>query len=107
MKSVTGGISFDSGSVISLHDNLNTNGYSIKGQNGGGFEVDSDGRTKMNGSLDLNEHMIINSPNLRYSIKGTFDRDHDTEINESSYFTFDKLLNSLYHKRLRTCHSRD
>ena len=106
-----GGVSFDSGGVISIHDDLNTNGYSIEGKNGGGFEIRDDGSTRLHGTLDLNGHRIDgvitfaagqivilkninmnghsikNSSNLRYSINGTFDRDHNTDINKTIYFT--------------------
>ena len=109
-----GGLSFDSGGV-SLHDDLNTNGYSIVGKNGGGFEIRNDGSIRVHGTFDLNGHRIDgvisfaageiffakhinmngrevkNSSNLRYSINGNFDRDHNTGLNNSLYFTFDKL----------------
>ena len=53
-----GGLSFDSGGIISLHDNLSTNNYKITGRYGGGFEFDDYGRTKMHEDLDLNGHGI-------------------------------------------------
>ena len=114
------GFSFDSGRVISIHDDLNTNGYSIVGKNGGGFEIRDDGSTRLHGTLDLNGHRIDgvitfaagqivilkninmnghsikNSSNLRYSINGNFDRDHNTEINKTIYFTFDKLTYFIF-----------
>ena len=120
MNNKQGGVSFDSGGVISLHDDLNTNGYSIVGKNGGGFEIRDDGSIRVHGTFDLNGHRIdgvfsfaageiffakhINmnghavkhSSNLRYSINGTFDRDHNTEINKSLYMTFDKLTYYIF-----------
>ena len=119
MNNEQGGVSFDSGGVISIHDNLNTNGYSIVGRNGG-FEIRDDGSIRLHGTLDLNGHRIDgvinfsageivilkninmnghsikNSSNLRYSINGTFDRDHNTEVNKTIYFTFDKLTYFIF-----------
>ena len=115
-----GGVSFDSGGVISLHDNLSTNGYSIVGKNGGGFEIRDDGSIRCHGTFDLNGYRIDgvisfsagdimalkdinmngksvkNSDNLKYSINGSFDRDHNTELNSSLYFTFDKLAHFIF-----------
>ena len=58
-----GGISFDSGAgVISMHDDLNTNGHRLIEKNGGGFEVDDDGRLKLHEDLDLNSHRMLGGP---------------------------------------------
>ena len=102
-----GGFSFDSGRTISIHDDLNTNGYSIVGRNSaGGFEIRDDGSIRLHGTLDLNGHRIDgvinfsageiailkninmnghsikNSYNLRYTINGLYDRDNNTERNK-------------------------
>ena len=58
MNNGQGGLSFDSGGLISLHDVLNTNGYRVVGENGGVFEVDDNGKVKMHEDLDLNGHGI-------------------------------------------------
>ena len=59
MNNRQGGFSFDSGKgVISMHENFNTNGYRVIGKNGGGFEVDADGRLKPHEDLDLNSHHV-------------------------------------------------
>ena len=124
MDNNQGGVSFDSEGVISLHDNLNTNGYSIVGKNGGGFEIKDDGSITCHGTFDLNgyridgvlsfaageiffaKHINMNgravkhSSNLLYSINGTFDRDNNTALNSSLYFTFDKTILFYFHKYL-------
>ena len=115
MNNDQGGLSFDSGGVISLHDDLNTNGYSIVGKNGGGIEIKDDSSTRLHGTLDLNgsridgvfnfaagelvfakninmnENSIRNSYNLQYTINGTYDKNNINEINKKVYVTFDKL----------------
>ena len=113
MNNGQGWVSFDSGGVISLHDDLNTNGYSIVDKNSaGGFEIRDDGSTRLHGTLylnghridgvinfaagdivimkniNMNGHSIKNSYNLRYTINGLYDRDNNTERNKKIYFTF-------------------
>ena len=39
----------------------------------------------------MNGRAVKHSSNLKYSINGTFDRDNNTALNSSLYFTFDKL----------------
>ena len=49
-----------------LGDDMNLNGYRLVGENGGGFEIDDNGRTKMHGDLDLNGrgiHEVIHFQN--------------------------------------------
>ena len=52
-----GGLAFDSREIM-MHNVLNTNGYCIVGKTTGGFEVDTDGRVKLHGNLDLNKHGV-------------------------------------------------
>ena len=46
--------------------------------------------------LNMNGNIIRNASNLRYTINGTFDRDHNTDINKTIYFTFDKLTYFIF-----------
>ena len=52
--------------------------------------VVNNGHMVMQTDLDLNGHRLVNG-NLEYTINGGFDRDHNTELNHSKYFTFDKI----------------
>ena len=55
----------------------------------------NNGRMVMQTDLDLNGHQLLNN-NLGYSINGSFDRDHNTELNDSVYFTFDKISHFIF-----------